>query len=71
MSYSGANPEENAKHSPHLIDVVGTRWLPQIPPRLMAFIEGWGYDSLPNLTGRVFVVTGTLIGLVYCRACVR
>jgi len=37
-----------------------TRKLPMVPPRLMAAIEGWSFDSLGSQQGKVFIVTGKI-----------
>lgn len=58
MPLTMKNPAAAERHSGQLSDLLSTKWLPQIPPRLMAIIEGWGYDSLPDLSDRVFLVTG-------------
>jgi hypothetical protein len=47
---------EKKASGPYLMDI--TRKLPMVPPRFMAAIEGWGYDSLGNQTGKVFIITG-------------
>jgi hypothetical protein len=74
MPLTVTNPAGTAKHSGQLSDLLSTKWLPQIPPRLMAFIEGWGYDSLPDLSDKVFLITGASVrdqptGLVDHHSC--
>lgn len=57
LSPAAAQRERKAK-GPFLMDI--TRKLPNAPPRLMAAIEGWGYDSLGDQQGKTFIVTGRL-----------
>lgn len=44
-------------------DVLSTRWLPGAPPKLMEKLEGWGYDKMPDLSGKTFIVTGGNSGI--------
>ena len=62
---SSTKPQQETKGAkgPYIMDFFSTRWLPNAPPRLMRVLEGWGYDSLPNLTGKVFIVTGGTSGI--------
>jgi hypothetical protein len=47
------------EHSSRRLDIISTRrWIPQAPPKLMEKLEGWGYSHMPDLTGKVFIVTG-------------
>ncbi|GAB4817856.1 hypothetical protein N2152v2_004902 [Parachlorella kessleri] len=41
---------------PH--DLVSTKALPNAPHWLMKILDGWSYDEMPDLSGRVFIVTG-------------
>jgi NAD(P)-dependent dehydrogenase (short-subunit alcohol dehydrogenase family) len=60
LSPAAAEREKKAT-GPYWMDI--TRKLPMVPPRAMAAIEGWGYDSLGSLQGQVFIVTGGTSGI--------
>ena len=56
-------PEVEAHSDRSVEDAFSTRWLPRLPPKLMERIEGWGYDKMPDLAGKCFIVTGGTSGI--------
>ncbi|KAG7674668.1 hypothetical protein Ndes2437B_g00937 [Nannochloris sp. 'desiccata'] len=60
LSPAAAEREQKATGS-SWIDV--TRKIPMVPPRLMAAIEGWSFDSLSSQQGKVFIITGGTSGI--------
>lgn len=71
---STSKQEEETKTSqqtkgPYIMDLFSTRWMPNAPPGLMRVLEGWGYESLPDLTGKIFIVTGGTSGLGQVASC--
>jgi NAD(P)-dependent dehydrogenase (short-subunit alcohol dehydrogenase family) len=58
-----APAEAEAGGDRSLHGAVSTRRLPRLPPRLLERIEGWGYDRMPDLTGKLYVVTGGTSGI--------
>ena len=46
-------------------DYLSTKFLPNVPPRLMSALEGWGFDSLTekDLINKVFIITGGNSGI--------